>query len=273
MPDDLVGIVNIKFKSALRGLTLVFGSRVDPGYGRDLRSGPPDPYKSQRLYLLVYNISDRGINVRPGDALFMVEFHTTDGHPKLETRQNNDTYVAQHIREVGRFGFLAGVGSRVGELEKKVGRLEGIERYVNYVVLGAAVLLGVTLLGVVLSFWLSLGSRGAASTPTPAVIHGTTEEMLESSKPGGTAAREGRVVSVAAGIVVTPRSTSVFSIGDIGVVIRIVKRGESKVEERYIASVRFVESRGDTFVVRAIGAHDPILVGDAVRRVRTESSP
>src|SRR6266446_8370503 len=56
MPNDLVGIVNIKFKSALRGMTLVFGSRVDPGYGRDIRPEAQDAYKSQRLYLLVYNI-------------------------------------------------------------------------------------------------------------------------------------------------------------------------------------------------------------------------
>jgi deoxycytidine triphosphate deaminase len=178
MPDDLVGIVNIKFKSgALRGLTLVFGSRVDPGYGRDVRIAPPDPYMGQRLYLVVYNISTEEIYLRPGESLFMVEFHSIDGQPMLEKRDNNDTYMATQIGSIVRFGFLAGVGSRVAELEKKVVGLEGIERRVNLVVVGVAALVAATLLGVVLNFATSfMGSRPAGPPPAGAGARGSAHE-------------------------------------------------------------------------------------------------
>jgi hypothetical protein len=275
MPDDLVGLVNIKFKSALRGMTLVFGSRVDPGYGRDIRRAPLDGYAGQRLYLVVYNISDHEVYVRPGDPLFMVEFHTIDGPPELEERQNNDTYVASHIAEIGGFGRPAGMGARVAELEKDVAKLKGLEPSVKLVVAGVAALLGVTLLGTVAGFFMAYKANwGAMTVQTPSsLLQRRAAEVLSPSNPTAIAGAEGYVASVGGGIVVVKaKSTLGFNIGDIGVVVRIGGEAGRGAQERYVANVRFVEKHGDTFVVRPLGAHDPIRVGDVVRRARAEGS-
>jgi len=186
--------------------------------------------------------------------------------------------MATQIESIVRFGFLAGVGSRVAELEKKVGGLEGIERRVNLVVVGVAALVAATLLGVVLNFGISFMGSRPAGPPLLAPLPGAApmkapDEGSSPSKSGATAAGDGYVASVAGGvIIVKAKSTIGFEIGDVGVVIRIGSEAGRGAQERYVASIRFIEKHGDTFVVRQLGAHDPIRVGDVVRRARAGGS-
>lgn len=267
MPTTLVGIVNVKFKSALRGVMLVFGSRVDPGYGRDVRQAPEDPYTGQRLYLLICNISDHDLYVRSGDSLFMVEFHTLEGDVELYERQNNDHYVGTQIGEVGRFGFLAGVGARVSLLEKTMTRLEGMEQRVHYVVVFGFVLLAVTLLGVAAGFVMSFtGARQTVGPPAAA----PSPQLTHTDAPRAMA--EGYVAAVA-GDVVRVRATRVEGLqtGDHATLVRMKSVTGSAAEE-YIGRAQLIEKDGGLFAVRLLGAHTPLRVGDVVKAARIDDA-
>lgn len=71
MPNDIVGHLGIRYDYAVQGLTKLMGIQVDPAYGRGVTD--------ERLYLRVANLGNQDVKVRPGDAIFNVEFRKLVG--------------------------------------------------------------------------------------------------------------------------------------------------------------------------------------------------
>lgn len=173
MPSNLVGNVNIKFRHARRGLISLFGSRVDPGYGVDIRRGnviKVKNYEAQRLYLLVCNIGDNDIHIKPKEAVFIVEFHEVIGVATCQERPDNDLVMEQKFSKTPAtpFGFVLHIDGKVEELKEDLihakKRIDDLvsestsqKSFQKYFVSGVIVVLCVTLLGVAASFFLSIG--------------------------------------------------------------------------------------------------------------------
>ena len=71
MPKDLVGSIKIKLSHSSKGLTPLFGPKVDPRFGRE--------HNGERMYLWVSNLGLKPIHIERRDAVFAVEFHKLHG--------------------------------------------------------------------------------------------------------------------------------------------------------------------------------------------------
>ena len=84
MPSDLVGKLGVRLKFASKGLVGQMGIQVDPFYGLD------DKGEGARLYIKVANLGNNDVVVRPGDAVFNIEFSKVKGarrpdEPRVDT--------------------------------------------------------------------------------------------------------------------------------------------------------------------------------------------
>src|SRR6266849_10409957 len=111
MPPDLAGRVTIKFTYACQGLITLFGSQVDPFYGRDFRTaverkeaGNDLEYDGQRLYLLVMNAFRGQININLEDdnarRMFVFDIYKVYGTPASSgpSRPNMDKQIRRKIQ-------------------------------------------------------------------------------------------------------------------------------------------------------------------------------
>ena len=140
MPSDIVGEIKIKFSHSRKGLTPLFGPKVDPYFGKS--------HPDERLYLWVSNIGTSPITLTRGERVFTVQFHklwgdAPDFHPKVEI----GPMVAQEA-------YSMGVGTSMGfvdQIEENVkqhlgARLSQAERGTERVILFGVFLVASTLL-------------------------------------------------------------------------------------------------------------------------------
>lgn len=251
MPSDLVGNVNVKFKQALKGLILLFGSRVDPKYGWDLRSPgvlPTDPYNGQRLYLLVCNIGSQDVTLRPGDSVFMVEFYVVDGSVTTRPRQNNDSYIAERFSEIGKFGFLLGIDQDVARIRKESRFQRQVTRIFLWGFLGVLL---VTILGEALSFWLSLG---------PGIRAKWNREEAPAGEPYGGMRIVGVVKSVQREKLFIRPSQAVHRLAS-GMLL-LLQRVDATGDMQYVATLRVSEVVADGVVASVLSRVLVPQVGD-----------
>lgn len=108
MPNDVVGHLGIRIDYAVQGLTGLMGIQVDPAYGKGV--------EDERLYLRVINLGSQEVKVRPGDAVFNVEFRKLVGEindeipdrqpmwgrleqPLLRQQNPSDSYITEAQKE------------------------------------------------------------------------------------------------------------------------------------------------------------------------------
>lgn len=122
MPEDLVGDIKIKFNHSRKGLTPLFGPKVDPYFGNGHSGG-------ERLYLWVSNLGLDPIHIKRGDRVFTVQFHKLFGEaPCFEKKGSIRQTVAQEAVEMGTgqsLGFIEEIEKRVKlDLDNRLTRVE-----------------------------------------------------------------------------------------------------------------------------------------------------
>ena len=99
MPGDLVGSIKIKLSHSSKGLTPLFGPKVDPRFGRE-RNG-------ERMYLWVSNLGLKPIHIERGDPVFAVEFHKLHGDdPPSKPKESAYHKFARQIHEMDAEQYL-----------------------------------------------------------------------------------------------------------------------------------------------------------------------
>ena len=130
MPSNLIGDIKIKFSHTRKGLTPLFGPKIDPYFGKG--------HLGERLYLWVSNLGIMPITLKRGERVFTVQFHKTWGEaPDFELKDPIGPKVADEAHAMGARASLGFVSTIESSLERKLGtRLtraeEGTERVVMF---------------------------------------------------------------------------------------------------------------------------------------------
>jgi deoxycytidine triphosphate deaminase len=157
MPSDLVGRLGVRPDFASRALTGLMGIQVDPYYGKDSLD--------VRLYIKVANFGNEAVEVKPGDAVFNIEFSEVIAatKPYPPKRRTWDRLLEELVnQEHSDWTFVARVQTdldkRAYELESQVSKdltetrtqqqreLSGIRDNQQSVVLFAVFLVAITIL-------------------------------------------------------------------------------------------------------------------------------
>ena len=121
VPKDLVGDIKIKFSHSRKGLSPLFGPKVDPYFGKG--------HEDERLFLWVTNLGMSPITISRGERVFTVQFHQLLGdHPEFKYREPVGQMVAKEAYAMGpdqSLGFIDTIENRVkSELGSRLSRVE-----------------------------------------------------------------------------------------------------------------------------------------------------
>src|SRR5262245_5668743 len=76
---DITGVIGPKFRWAARGLLLLHGMIVHPGYGRQVdKDGNWSTKQNERLYLIVVNAGPRSIEIKRDEPIAYAQFFKID---------------------------------------------------------------------------------------------------------------------------------------------------------------------------------------------------
>ena len=169
MPGDLVGKLGVRLDFASRGLTGLMGIQVDPYYGMD------HPRRDERLFIKVANFGNEIVKIKPGDAVFNIEFSVVEGATKPDPpkRPTWDRLLEELVnQEHSDWTFVARVQTdldkRADELESQMSKdltenrtqqqreLSGIRDNQQSVVLFGVFLVAITILAVVIGMILNV---------------------------------------------------------------------------------------------------------------------
>ncbi len=158
MPKNLVGDIKIKFSHTRKGLSPLFGPKIDPCFGR--------PYSDERMYLWVSNLGVEPIRLKRGERVFTVQFHKLHGElPELEPRGRIGPIVAKEAHSMGAEASLGFVSRIEDNLERKLGaRLDRVEHGTERVIMFGIFLVASALLA-------------GAFTALFAVVEGSQEKL------------------------------------------------------------------------------------------------
>lgn len=157
MPPDVAGNITVKNRLAKDGLMLLSGLLIDPGFGADEKL-LDDQELGCRLYLHVANIGREPIIIQPERApITRIQFLCVCGGRYAQRQKIRSSRWAD--QEPATLGFLTELQTlKVGLTELK-DKVDSTHSQVHYVVMLGAVVLGVTLIGVVLATVLALVSK------------------------------------------------------------------------------------------------------------------
>ena len=140
MPSDLVGSIKIKFSHSRKGLTPLFGPKVDPYFGKGHDGG-------ERLYLSVSNLGLERIEIDRNEGVFNVQFHKLSGpSPVFKKKDAIGPKIAREVAKARRgqhLGFMDAMKGEVTEdLTRRIdqdkrefnGRIDGVEKGTQQVV-------------------------------------------------------------------------------------------------------------------------------------------
>jgi deoxycytidine triphosphate deaminase len=147
IPRYMIARWNIRVKHAYSGLLWVGGPQVDPGY-------------VGHLFCPIYNLSDKPVTLKPGDALALMDFVKTTPFDSEKSRTPNSDLVRYtfppkrlFIEEYGiddlRSALFTKAGEKLGEFEESIRNLES--RFVTFTQLSFAIFAVVTALTIGLS--------------------------------------------------------------------------------------------------------------------------
>ena len=121
MPKDLVGSLKIKFSHSRKGLTPLFGPKVDPYFGRG--------HKDERLFLWVSNLGTEPVMIRREERVFNIQFHTLAGDsPDFIKKEPIGPQIESEALNLGSepyLGFMNEMRERVtNDLNDRLSRVE-----------------------------------------------------------------------------------------------------------------------------------------------------
>jgi hypothetical protein len=67
LPWDLAGFVGAKFTYARKGVLIMTGVSVDPGFGLELINGQWTAKNDERLHFVLANVGSNDVTLKPGD--------------------------------------------------------------------------------------------------------------------------------------------------------------------------------------------------------------
>ncbi len=195
-----------KFTLAAQGLLMLHGGVVHPGYGRekDPQSASWIPKADERLYFIVANVGPEEIYLRERDEIAYLQFFEVLPTEERQEVKNlgfghlSRLFNADHNTEDGGMSYFRGVRDLRADVERDLKEIRGdigklgtdvkaaetaVDRVTNAsntIVVFGVFLVGVTLLGVVLTTLLSqienlpshIGSLRLTIVVTLAVIYG-----------------------------------------------------------------------------------------------------
>jgi len=104
MPDNLVGRGGLSLSFASKGVIPLFGAQVDPHF-------------TGKYIAILWNASNKDIDLRKGDHLIKLEFHRTDrAFPKKRTPKS----IFDIDRGITKGSFLADLDKRLEDIERDV---------------------------------------------------------------------------------------------------------------------------------------------------------
>lgn len=174
---DISATIFEKFTLAAQGLLMLHGGAVHPGYGREMdpQSGSWVPKPDERLYFIVANVGPEDIYLRERDEIAYLQFFEVLPAEKREEIKNlgfehlSRLFNADHNTEDGGMSYFRGVRDLRNEFKRDlkeirddIDRLDAkvkitetsidrVSNASNAIVVFGVFLVGVTILGVVLS--------------------------------------------------------------------------------------------------------------------------
>lgn len=165
---DLAGNVGPKFSLAARGLLILTGVAVDPGYGRSRdRAGRWLPMEDQRLHFIVANVGPHDIALRPGHEklAFLQLFTVGGGVVRSQTASvgfevlQSQLFASSSNNATGGLAYFRNVrdlARRIDTIEVETKRVsdsvDKVEKASEYVVVFGVFLVATTILGVLAAF-------------------------------------------------------------------------------------------------------------------------
>ena len=165
MPGDLVGDIKIKFSHSRKGLSPLFGPKVDPYFGKG--------HSDERLYLAVSNLGNSPITLRRGERVFTVQFHKLFGDaPECKKKDAVGPKVAHEAHnDIGSAGSLGFVDRIEKNVKDKLGeRLTQVQEGMGRVVLFGIILVASALLaGSVTTLFMLQANHGSSAVVVEAL--------------------------------------------------------------------------------------------------------
>jgi deoxycytidine triphosphate deaminase len=207
VPWDITGTIGAKFSLTARGLLILTGMFVDPGYG--LVTDPEKEWiaaDDQRLHFLIANVGSSDVVLKPGEEkIASIQFASTSTPKELQQVRSKGLSAIEEQHLNPETATAAGLVffRNVAELKTAVDantdknaeferRLSGVEAGSNQVVMFGVFLLCFTFLGILFQEMLNIaGSEGLTRQ------FGLLSNLISKSLPGLSA---GLIVTVLASI-------------------------------------------------------------------------
>ncbi len=153
MPCDLVGSLKIKFNQSRKGLTPLFGPKVDPYFGKC--------HDDERLFLWVSNLGPKPIEFKEGECVFNVQFHTIHGDPPpFKKKEAIGPRVAAEAHNFGPEPYLGFMDAMRLEVTNDLNdRLSKVEHGTTQVIWFGIFLIASALFAGAITVLFSLSSR------------------------------------------------------------------------------------------------------------------
>jgi deoxycytidine triphosphate deaminase len=181
MPWDCGGIIGPKFSLAARGLLVLTGIAIDPGYGLQRDSHGWIPVPDQRLHFVLANVGSDTIALRPKEErLACIQFFLVEPLEPSQRRPiaslgflaHDEFFESKPPLEAGLVFFknvrdiservdaaLAAATRTKEEVEVLASRVEKVEGGSNFVVVFGVYLVTVTVVGIAVSLILQAVER------------------------------------------------------------------------------------------------------------------
>jgi deoxycytidine triphosphate deaminase len=160
LPTHIGGNVTIRTELSARGLLLLSGLLIDPGYG-PVRDDDDELISDGRLHFFVANFGTDAIALMPGqDSIAAVQFFRVVGDEDSERSTKEAPTIAlwDDDRPTHRLGFITNLKELQEHHNRLVDSVRRTEETTRNVLLLGYFLLAATILGLTLNNLLSLGS-------------------------------------------------------------------------------------------------------------------
>lgn len=175
VPWDLTGNIGIKFGYARKGILVLTGLLVDPGFGMREIGELWLPKEDERLHFLLANVGPTDVVFEPGKAkiasiqFFKVYGHTQRNEVPSTVDMQNEFFDTNEPPKLG-LSFFRDMSDMKSEVRDFRTRVDVVERGTTQVVMFGNYLLGVTFLVGLLTALLGLVSSDGLRSKFQAIV-------------------------------------------------------------------------------------------------------
>jgi deoxycytidine triphosphate deaminase len=177
IPWDLAGNIGIRFGFAHKGVLILTGLLVDPGFGLKKNGDKWVPKEDERLHFLLANVGAKEFVFKAGDHIAQIQFFQVIGEVKklevpstLELEQEFFSNAQSRLGPLSFFRNLAALEQRFSQFDT---RFEAVESGTRQVVMFGIYLLGASVLVAAFAAFLSLISSQTFSSRLDILSHMT----------------------------------------------------------------------------------------------------